>query len=58
MIKRTVRKFHTKTTNKLGYYLAGLIEGDESLVKPYEKIKNYLRTLIFLVISLAFLEIT
>lgn len=32
MIKRTVRKFHTKTTNQLGYYLAYLIEGDGSII--------------------------
>lgn len=27
-----VRKLHTGTTNQLGYYLAGLIEGDGSII--------------------------
>jgi hypothetical protein len=32
-----VRGFHTGTTNQLGYYLAGLIEGDGSIVVRKEK---------------------
>lgn len=39
MTKRTARiekilffSLHTKTTNQLGYYLAGLIEGDGSII--------------------------
>jgi hypothetical protein len=27
-----VRRLHTETTNQLGYYLAGLIEGDGSIL--------------------------
>lgn len=30
--KMTVRKLHNNTTNQLGYYLAGLIEGDGSII--------------------------
>lgn len=41
MIKRTVRKFHTKTTNQLGYNLAYLIEGDGSIIlRKRENEKN------------------
>lgn len=32
MVKLTVRNIHTGTTNQLGYYLAGLIEGDVSII--------------------------
>lgn len=30
--KGVVRRLHTGTTNQLGYYLAGLIEGDGSIL--------------------------
>lgn len=30
--KLIVRKLHTGTTNQLGYYIAGLIEGDGSII--------------------------
>jgi len=30
--KGMVRRLHTGTTNQLGYYLAGLIEGDGSII--------------------------
>ena len=32
MVKWTVRTIHTGITNQLGYYLAGLIEGDGSII--------------------------
>ena len=32
MVKFTVRTIHTGTINQLGYYLAGLIEGDGSII--------------------------
>lgn len=32
LVKFIVRKHHTITTNQLGYYLAGLIEGDGSII--------------------------
>ena len=32
LVKLTVRPFHTDTTNQLGYYMAGLIEGDGSII--------------------------
>jgi hypothetical protein len=32
MVKLTVRTIHTGITNQLGYYLAGLIEGDGSII--------------------------
>lgn len=31
-VKLTVRTIHTATKNLLGYYLAGLIEGDGSII--------------------------
>ena len=32
LVKSTVRTIHTGTINQLGYYLAGLIEGDGSII--------------------------
>lgn len=32
LVKLTVRNIHTGRTNQLGYYLAGLIEGDVSII--------------------------
>lgn len=32
LVKVSVRKVHTETTRQLGYYLAGLIEGDGSII--------------------------
>ena len=32
LVKSLVRKVHTETTKQLGYYLAGLIEGDGSII--------------------------
>ena len=32
LVKLTVRTIHTGTTNQLGYYLAGLMEGDGSII--------------------------
>ena len=32
LVKSIVRTIHTGTTNQLGYYLAGLIEGDGSII--------------------------
>jgi hypothetical protein len=32
LVKLTVRTFHADTTNQLGYYMAGFIEGDGSII--------------------------
>ena len=55
LVKSIVRTIHTGTTNQLGYYLAGLIEGDGSIIVP-KTIRNQKGKLLYPIVKITFVE--